>query len=124
MSAELELLQSQLVQALCAADPAAGVRGIGANESLALDARTRSALAAADADGIAIAALLVVRLRFERLLQASPVAQAWFERDAEGFAGSFRRYHEGSVPAAGTPWEEARCFEDWLEQQPATPLDS
>jgi hypothetical protein len=67
----------------------------------------------ADPDGLRLTALLVTRLRFERLLRGSPEADAWFERDPQGFAATFRRYHEEVPPRAFFPAAEARLFAAW-----------
>jgi hypothetical protein len=73
-------------------------------------------LAAADGDGVRMAALIVVRLRFERLLNGSPMGADWFERDPKGFAKAFKRYHAEVAPTAASPSEEARLFEAWSER--------
>jgi hypothetical protein len=67
----------------------------------------------ADADGVRLTALLVARLRFERLLRGSRLAAAWFEADAAGFTAAFAAYHEAVVPLAFFPREEAWRFFAW-----------
>jgi len=67
----------------------------------------------ADADGVRISALLVARLRFERLLRGSPDAEAWFDRDPADFARAFRRYHAAVAPRAFFPVGEAALFAAW-----------
>lgn len=67
----------------------------------------------ADEDGERMTALLVARLRFERLLQGSREASAWFERDPAAFSAAFRRYHEGVPPTAFFPPQEAALFLEW-----------
>ena len=69
-------------------------------------------------DGIRIAALLVARLRFERLLQASPPAQLLFSADPAAFAPLFRRYHMAVPPPSAGPEADAAQFARWLA--PAT----
>ena len=64
-----------------------------------------------DPDGLATAALLVARLRFERLIQGSLTAAEWFERDPAGFSAAFRRYHQHVCPTAHFPAAEAKLFE-------------
>ena len=66
-----------------------------------------------DADGARLAAVLVARLRFERLVQGSNGARTWFERDPRGFATAFRRYQAAVPPTAVFPSEEARLFAAW-----------
>ena len=68
-----------------------------------------------DEDGLRISALLVVRLRFERVLHGSPMGGEWFERDGADFAAAFKRYHAEVPPTAGSPTAEARLFEAWAE---------
>ncbi|MBL8732321.1 MAG: hypothetical protein JNN13_08130 [Planctomycetes bacterium] len=92
-------LQALLADALLAPDPVALLRGHPEPE-----------LAAIDAAGLRLAALLVVKLRFQRLLNASREAAAWFERDAEGFTRAFRDYHQTVPPVALDPWGEAAAF--------------
>ena len=67
-------------------------------------------LAAIDEDGFRISALLVARLRFERLLNGHPAVPDWLDRDAAGFAETFRRYHAAVPPTAFFPPDEARTF--------------
>jgi hypothetical protein len=68
-----------------------------------------------------MAAILVVRLRFERLLRGSPVAEEWFERDPESFAEAFRRYHAEVPPRAFFPADEAALFRAWRDRRAAPP---
>ena len=71
-------------------------------------------LAAIDEDGFRISALLVARLRFERLLNGHPAVPDWLDRDAAGFAETFRRYHAAVPPTAFFPPDEARTFTAWI----------
>lgn len=104
-------LEEHLARAMRADDPAAALRA--ASDDPALDPETRSALRAVDEDGVRVQALLVARLRFERLLAGSAEAIAWFERDPAGFAQAFRRYHREVAMTAWFPAPEARLFERW-----------
>lgn len=107
----LARLQAHLAGLLRARDPAAALAAARA----AADADPR--LAAVDADGLHIAALLVAKLRFQRLLSASPAAAEWFERDGRGFTEAFRAYHT-SVPAGSLdPWGEADAFARWCAER-------
>ncbi|HEY4220957.1 MAG TPA: hypothetical protein VGO62_06435 [Myxococcota bacterium] len=63
-----------------------------------------------DEDGVRIAALLVARLRFERVVQGSREAALRFEREPERFARAFRAYHEAMPATASDPVAEARAF--------------
>lgn len=111
--------EEAVARAMTAPDPVAALRG--AAEDPALPPALRRALREADEDGIRMAALLVARLRFERLLRGCPEAEAWFDRDAEAFSEAFRRYHAEVPPTAFFPPGEARLFRLWLKDQPAPP---
>lgn len=79
-----------------------------------LPAALRKALASVDEDGVRLAALLMARLRFERLLQGSDAASDWFERSPEEFARAFERYHREVAPTAFFPPTEAKLFTTWV----------
>jgi len=64
-------------------------------------------------DGVRLSALLVARLRFERLLHGSARAGEWFKRDSASFAEAFRRYHAAVPPTAADPPGEAALFDAW-----------
>ncbi|WP_438026023.1 hypothetical protein [Sorangium sp. So ce233] len=102
-----------VARAMTAEDPVAALRV--AAEDPALPPALRRSLRAADEDGVRMSALLVARLRFERLLRGSPEAEAWFDRDPEEFSAAFRRYHAEVPPTAFFPPGEARLFRAWLE---------
>jgi hypothetical protein len=104
-------------KALVSADPVAAIRKLARDKEL--DADTRARLAAADADGIRLSALLITRLRFERLLRASPEAERWFDEDPEAFTAAFRAYHHEVPPAAFFPRDEARAFAAWRARAPS-----
>jgi hypothetical protein len=110
--------QRALARALVAPDPVAATRRIARDRRH--PAALRRALHQADGAGVEMAALLVARLRFERLVRGSPDAEAWFEADAAGFAAAFRRYHGQVPPVAFFPAEEARAFHDWRERKAGT----
>jgi hypothetical protein len=107
-------VERALVRAMTAPDPVEALRR--ASRDRALPAPIRRALQAASADGVRMAALLVARLRFERLVRGCPEAEAWFDRDAAGFSDAFRRYHAEVAPAAFFPPAEARLFRAWLRR--------
>lgn len=100
-----------VARAMRSRDPAAALERASRNRALPAD--LRRALAKAAGDGARIAALLVARLRFERLMRGSPEAEAWFERDPQSFAEAFRRYHEETPLTAFFPPAEARAFRSW-----------
>ncbi len=103
-------LETLLADALTAADPAAALR-----DAVELPPELRQAVERIDVDGLRVAALLVAKLRFQRLLNGSERAGEWFARDARGFTDAFRRYHDAVPPTAGDPWGEASAFERWVE---------
>ena len=74
----------------------------------------RGALGSLDRDGLQMAALLVVKLRFERLIAASSEAARLFEQDASAFAALFKRYHQEVAPTSPMPADERDLFESWL----------
>ena len=104
-------LEDVLVKAMTSPDPALVIRR--ARSDKRLPSSLHNALAAIHEDGLRLTALLVVRLRFERLVQGSVEASAWFERDPEGFAAVFRRYHREVPPTAHFPPQEAQLFHAW-----------
>jgi hypothetical protein len=102
-----------VARAMTSPDPVAALRA--AAEDPALPPGLRRGLRAADEEGIRMAALLVARLRFERLLRGCPEAEAWFDRDPADFSAAFRRYHAAVPPTAFFPPGEARLFRKWRE---------
>jgi hypothetical protein len=89
-------------------------------QKAARDRRTppalRRALKNVDADGARLAGLLIVRLRFERLMNGSDAASQAFESDPKGFAKAFERYHREVPPTEHFPAGEARLFERWANK--------
>ncbi len=61
--------------------------------------------------------LLVVRLRFERLLRGSADAERWFDEDPAAFAVAFRAYHSAVPPSAFFPQGEGELFAAWCRNQ-------
>jgi hypothetical protein len=104
-----------VARAMTAPDPVGALRA--AAEDPALPPGLRRGLRAADEDGIRMAALLVARLRFERLLRGCPEAEAWFDRDPADFAAAFRAYHAAVAPTAFFPPGEARLFRRWRAER-------
>lgn len=94
-----------LASVLLAADPIAA--------RAALASADRALLSALKDDGLRVSALLVARLRFERLRHGSRAAAEWFERDPREFTRAFKRYHTSVPPTACFPPEEARAFVAW-----------
>jgi hypothetical protein len=104
-----------LARALRASDPPAVLAAAARNRGL--PAALRRALGAVDPDGVRLAALLVTRLRFERLLRGSGAAEAWFHADPAAFTRAFGRYHRQIACRTPFPSDEARAFERWLVQR-------
>jgi hypothetical protein len=102
-------LQSVLADLLLAPDPAAALREHSARAGAPAELR------AIDPDGLQVAALLVAKLRFQLLTNASRDAREWFERDGEGFTAAFKRYHHEVPPRALDPWREAAAFTAWCD---------
>jgi len=112
-SPELEALQRALADALRAEDPVTATARLA--DAPGLDAALRDALRAADPDGLRLTALLVAKLRFERIIRGSAAAARWFDSDAPGFSAAFRRYHAQVPPLALFPAAEAKQFLDWAQ---------
>jgi hypothetical protein len=111
-TADDTLCEELLAAALTAVDPCSALDVAACDPRLSQTARDR--LAAIDKDGFRISALLVARLRFERLLHGHPEVANWLDRDAADFTATFRRYHAAVTPTAFFPPDEARTFSAWL----------
>ncbi|MBX7195578.1 MAG: DUF692 domain-containing protein [Sandaracinaceae bacterium] len=61
-------------------------------------------------DGRRLTALLVAKLRFERIQRGSDLAMRWFDADPEGFSAVFTRYHAGAPMREVFPAPEAEAF--------------
>lgn len=111
---DLRRFERLVADALTAPDPVAALRAAAAD----LPPELRDAVAAADPDGVRMTALIVARLRFERLMHGCPRAIEWFERDPEDFTAAFKRYHAAVPPTAHDPRGENRLFEAWVAGDP------
>jgi hypothetical protein len=103
---DLERYERLMASVLIAPDPIAALDALESDE--------RALLEPIDRDGLRTAALLVARLRFERLMHGSRRAAAWFDSDPREFARAFKRYHASVPPLSTFPPQEARAFEAWL----------
>jgi hypothetical protein len=103
---DLERYERLMASVLIASDPIAALD--------ALDAEQRALLEPIDRDGLRMAALLVARLRFERLMHGSRRAAEWFDSDPREFARAFKRYHASVPPLSTFPPQEAHDFEAWI----------
>jgi hypothetical protein len=105
-------LQAAIVRALNTNDPLA---------ALAREALTLPQLKAIEPDGFLLSALIVKKLRFERLTRGSRVVESWFDRDARGFTEAFKRYI-AEVPATEYfPSGEVPYFKSWCERNSLWP---
>jgi hypothetical protein len=102
-----------LADAMTRRDPVAEFARAAADTSL--PDWMRRAFRAAHADGVRLSALLVAKLRFERLVQGSRCASEWFDRDARSFTAAFKRYHEHCPPRAVMASDEGRAFDAWCD---------
>ncbi len=100
--------EEALARVLRAADPGDELKAVLAEE---LPAELRWALAAIDPDGLRLAALQVARMRFERVVQGSAEAAAWFDADPRGFTAAFKRYHLEVPPAGVLARDEGAAFD-------------
>ncbi len=110
-------LASILAAAMRADDPVAVVTKASRDRSL--PSSLRRALAMIDANGLRMSALLVARLRFERLLNGSTAAGEAYDADAESFAREFRAYHREVPARASFPRDEARDWNAWRRNRGA-----
>jgi hypothetical protein len=103
--------EKALAIALTASDPVRAVRRMGRDERLPM--KLRRTLVKVRGPNIEMCALLIARLRFERLMRGCPEAEAWFESKPASFAAAFRRYHAEVRPTAFFPPDEAILFRAW-----------
>jgi hypothetical protein len=108
---DFAMYEKLVARAMRAPDPMAALRAAARDRRL--DPDTRRRLANASEDGVRMSALLVARLRFERLMRGSPEAEQWFDEDPGTFSAAFRAYHEAVPPTAFFPRDEARQFRAW-----------
>src|SRR5205814_1179579 len=93
--------ERSLAVALLGPDAAESI--IGAERAGTLPAGSQAQADGLNGDGWRLTALLVAKLRFERLLRGSGALDAWFDRDPAGFTEAFRRYHHDVLPTAFFP---------------------
>jgi hypothetical protein len=70
-----------------------------------------------DDDGRRLTALLVAKLRFERVQRGSDLAMRWFDADPQAFADVFRRYHATEPSTDVFPAPEADRFFAFCERE-------
>ena len=84
-----------------------------AEDPVAALATAPASLRDVDPDGLRLAALLIARLRFERLQHGDRGAAERFDVDPAGFTAEFRRYHAEVAPTAGFPQDEGALYRRW-----------
>lgn len=99
-----------LADAMRAADPVAAVRAASEEDRRPASLRRALMHALRNEAGLRMAALLVAKLRFERLVRGSREAAELFDRQPRAFAEVFRRYHAETPARATFPAAEARDF--------------
>jgi uncharacterized protein YeaO (DUF488 family) len=102
-------LQKALLRALIDNDPLPALK----REAASLSPEDRALVERIDPDGFALSALIVKKLRFERLTRGSDAVDAWFNRDPAGFAEVFKRYNAEVPPEEYFPAGEIVAFKAW-----------
>ncbi len=105
-----------LARALTSPDPIAALKAASRNRRLSIELRKRLSIAAAQEDGVRRSALLIARVRFERLIRGSHQAEDWYLSDPERFTKAFKQYHHSVPPTTFFPQTEARAWDEWLRK--------
>lgn len=108
---ELAKFQRLLAEALRARNPAHAVASVARRSDLS--APLRAAARRIDGDGATLTALLISKLRFERLLRGAREAERWFDQDPRSFTAAFRAYQRDVPATAHFPSDEAKLFFAW-----------
>lgn len=106
-AAALAALQAIVARACLSVDPPAELARAGADAAIA--PLVRGWLAGVDADQLRIAALLVQKLRFERITRGDTAVREHFARDPGAFTREFSAYARSVLPEL-FPAAEARAF--------------
>jgi len=114
MTAMLRAVQELLLECLLADDPVRALADAlpGAAD---LSAEERAWLAGLDRDGLAVTALIVKKLRFERLTLASREMQDLFDADPARFMQRYREYTAAVPPTGYFPTQEGELFRGWRD---------
>lgn len=107
----LDDYEAILAQVIRARDPEAAL--CAAITALHAQHPVRAFLAPINKDGLRMSALLVARLRFERLLRGSRPFQRDWQREPAAAASRFSAYHEATPLLAFSPRDEANLFAAW-----------
>jgi hypothetical protein len=117
-------LQRALARALTSDAPLEALR----EEARALGPDDRAWLEGLDPDRFLLTALIVRKLRFERICRGDAKAEAWFERDPARFTEVFRAYNREVPSTEFFPRREAAAFRNWLREKkienPIAPIAS
>lgn len=105
----LDALQKLLVDCCIADDPVATLERLRAEQP-----ELEPWLGHLDPEGLKLTALLVKKLRFERILRGDPRLAARFQQDPQAFTVLFRNYLNEVPPTASFPAEEAQAFREFL----------
>ena len=111
----LEALQNILVQALYHPDSQERLNELVATADLT--EQERQLLERIQPRGLRLTHLLLMNLRFERVLRGDPSAVEWFERDARGFVQAFREFNQSVPPTALLSREEGERFREFLQRR-------
>lgn len=113
----LESLQNILAQSLY--HPDSQKKLVELSVSADLTQEERLLLARVQPRGLRLTHLLLMNLRFERVLKGRPDLESWFESDPKGFVEVFRKYNESAPPTVLFAGQEAKQFSKFLEQNSA-----
>lgn len=113
----LRRVQELLTTALLSDDPPA-VLGRQLAQATDLTDEERAFLEQAGSEGLALAGLLVKKLRFEQLTLADPELAELFEQQPARFMELFRDYTSSVPPTTFFPGQEAELFHRWQAQRP------
>ncbi|MFN7813271.1 MAG: hypothetical protein ACK5SI_11495 [Planctomycetia bacterium] len=108
----LRAVQELLLDCLLADDPVRALKEL-LPRAAGLSDEERAWLAGIDADGLAITALIVKKLRFERLTLAHGEMQSLFDLDPARFMQLYRDYTAAVPPTGYFPSQEGDLFRDW-----------
>lgn len=109
-------VQRVLMAALLHNDSVAELRRLTA-AAADLSNEERDWLEQFDADGLRMTAMMVQKVRFERLTRGDPEAAAWFERDPDGFMEVYQSYVGEVGSSACFPEQEAELFCQWRQKK-------
>lgn len=112
-------VQRILVQALLSDDAPAELRR-QLTQAEDLTAQERLCVERLDADGLLLTALMLKKLRFERLTRGHAAMSDLFRERPEEFLRLFAAYTAAVPPTAYFPGEEAELFRKWQREAQAT----